>query len=533
LPWLDREAFELAKIFVREALYSRFGETVSEKSAVSRIFGSILPGIEDDVLTHNVKWFLTGMLSGLMLSLWIPFMMYVSALVSVYLVNLTVASSLVMMMLVSVLISVDLIHQVLAVIRDLVLLRKTEYLPVDYGVIERAASYSLMVGGGLALISGMGLGIGFVVYAFTSSLYALLAIPLGFTTSFLLVYSIVVYVFSKFRSKLPPLLSTLIYVAIIVVALSSYLTALSTGSWNEMLSFLSSFRAVYPITFVYLAVVESEPVTLTACIAYALVAAILALTIPSRYGLKPYIGESATGNRGFILRFKRLTTLSFKDILVLSRDPSRLKQFYGSIVALTIPLALTLLNPRASFTFKILEFTRSITLASFTGVISYIAAVISVPLLAFLESDRSVLLYTLPVSCEEVVVSKTIASLALYSVVAATTSLLVAVFVSAVHGFVVFLAMILYWLLGSYLALELTLRLMWGRLVAWSEFSFGIARRILVTLVLLIAIGFHVVVGLIYYIVNPPLAFAVNIATPIPLAIYVIYRVVAGGGRSE
>jgi len=529
VPWLDREAFELAKIFVREALYSGFGKIVSEKSAISRILGSILPGVEDDVLTHNAKWFLTGLLSGLMLSLWIPFMMYASALISVYLVNLTVASSLVMMMLVSILISVDLIHQVLAVIRDLALLRKTEYLPVDYGVIERAASYSLVVGGGLALISGMGLGLGLVVYAFTGSPNALIAMPLGFTTSFLLVYSIAVYVFSKLGGKLPPLLSTSIYVAIIAVALSSYLTALSTGSWNEMLSFLTSFRAVYPITFVYLAIVEGEPVALTACTAYSLVAAISALAIPSRYGLKAYIGESNAVHRRFILRFKRLTTLCFKDILVFSRDSSRLKQFYGSIVALTIPLALTLLNPRTSFTFKILEFTRSITLASFTGIISYIAAVISAPLLAFLESDRGVLLYTLPVSCEEVVVSKTIASLTLYSVVAAAVSLLAAVFISAIHGLVVFLAMILYWLLGSYLALEFTLRFMWGKLVAWSEFSFGIARRILVTLVLLIAIGFHVVVGLLYYIVNPPLALAVNIATPIPLATYVIYRVVAGG----
>jgi len=529
LPWLDREAFELAKIFVREALYSGFGKTVSEKSALSRLLSLILPGIEDDVLTHNVKWFLTGILSGFILSLWIPFLMYASALISVYLVNLAVAASLVMMMLVSILISVDFVHQLLAVIRDLALFRKTEYLPVDYGVIERAASYSLIVGGGLALISGMGLGIGSVVYAFTGSLNALIAIPLGFTTSFLLVYSIAVYVFSKLRGKLPPLLSTLIYVAIIATALSSYLTALSTGSWNEMLSFLTTFRAVYPVTFVYLAIVESEPVALSACTAYSLVAVISALTIPSRYGLKPYISESTADHRVFTLRFKRLTALCFKDILVFLRDSSRLKQFYGSVVALTIPLTLTLLNPKTSFTFKILEFTRSITLASFTGIISYIAAVISAPLLAFLESDRGVLLYTLPVSCEEVVISKAIASLTLYSVVAAATSLLTAVFISTVHGFVVFLAMILYWLLGSYLALEFTLRSIWGKLVAWSEFSFGIARRILVTLVLMIAIGFHVVVSLFYYIVNPSLAFAVNIATPIPLAIYVIYRVIAGG----
>ena len=521
---VDREAFLLATIFIREAIYNSLRKTGAEKGFISRFMSLFLPSIGDDIVTYNMKWFVSGLLSGILMSLWIPIMIYISSLINVYFVRLTVIASLVMMMLISVLIITDLIHQVVASINELALWKKIEYLPIKHETVEKAASYSVLIGGGASLLLGMGLGIGLIVYAFTDLYNAVSMVPLGFITSTMLVYPIMILLYSKFSGKAPPLISLLIHVIMVVTILSIYLNTLSFGSYDEVLNFIHAYRVVFPFPYIYATIIGYEPIAIAAGLTYFIAGIVLSVTIPSRYGVRLVFSGLPEKGSGLILRYKRLVTAGLKDVLLLLRDATRQKQFYGQIAALATPFVVTILNAQILSIIHGIEYVRSLVLVSFFGLLSYIIAVITTPVLVFIESDRNRILYSLPVNREEVVISKTIASLILYQPIPIILSTLVAVLIGFVHGLITYYTMTMFWVVGAYASFEIILRMLWGKLGAWTEFSLGVLKRLLTILALMFPLGIFLSITLFLYITQPLTALIVNLVTPLPILLYIAYR---------
>ena len=514
----------LASIFIREAIYASFRKAGLEKGLIAYFANLLIPSIGDDIFTYNLKWFVSGLLSGVLMSIWIPLIIYGSSILGVYLVTLFLVAYMVMMMLISILIITDLIHQVIASINELALWKRIEYLPISMKSIEKAASYSVLIGGGVSLLFGMGLSIGLIIYAFTDLVSAVAMIPLGFTASTLLVYPIMVYLYSKFSGRAPPLISLVIHVAIVVTILSIYLNTLSFQSVNEVMEFLQSYRLIFPFPYVYIAINGYEPIAFSASITYFATGLLLSMFIPSKYGIRLINPRISEHGKARIFNLPRLLTASLKDIVLLLRDATRQKQFYGQLAALSTPFVITLLSNQVVTIMHGMEFIRSLVLVSFFGFLSYIMAAIATPVLVFMEADRNMILYALPLSKEETIIAKTIASTILYQPLPIILFILTSIIISPIHGFVIYLTSTMFWIMGAYLSYKLVLHLLWGSLGAWTEFSLGILKRLGVILALIIPMGIFLIITLVLYIYLPLNALILLLITPTPLTIYVFTK---------
>lgn len=521
---ISREAFLLSTIFIREAIYNSLKRTGGEKGFLAFIANLLLPVIGDDILTYNVKWFVSGLLSGMLMSLWIPLMIYISSIIGVYFITLVLIASLVMMMLISILIITDLIHQVIATINELALWKRIEYLPIDRDTVEKAASYSVLLGGGASLLFGMGLGVGLIVYLFTDLYYAVFMVPLGFLASTMLVYPIMITTYSKFSGKTPSLISLIVHVIMVITILSVYLNTLSFGSVNEILDFLYTYRMIFPFPYIYIALKGSETLAIISAITYFIIGFILSLTIPAKYGIKFLTGFTRSKGHAITLKFPRLLSAGFKDILLLLRDATRQKQFYGQIAALTTPFVVSIISPQILNIITYLEYTRSLVLVSFFGLLSYIIAVITTPALIFIESDRNIILYTLPLDKEDITVSKTIASTILYQPIPILLALLIGLLISPIHGLITYYSLTMFWIMSSYLSFKILMTILWGKLGAWTEFSLGVLKRLLIILILMFPLGVFLSITLFLYIVMPFSALVVILITPVPIALYVLFK---------
>ncbi|ABN69515.1 hypothetical protein Smar_0403 [Staphylothermus marinus F1] len=148
---LNRESFYLALIFIREAIYRSLSRYRVRRGIYGYFIKILMPSIDDGVLVYNLKWLLTGMMSGLFIGLWIPIVSYGSNIMGLPNISKAfTASYLIMAMLISIVIILDLIYQVTASIRDLGMTKPIEYMPIKHESIEKAASYSIIVGGGLS-----------------------------------------------------------------------------------------------------------------------------------------------------------------------------------------------------------------------------------------------------------------------------------------------------------------------------------------------------------------------------------------------
>ncbi|MEM4532341.1 MAG: hypothetical protein QXU89_01635, partial [Desulfurococcaceae archaeon] len=136
---IDREAYSLSLIFIREAIYLSLRKAGIEKGFIAYLSNLFLPNITDNVFVYNMKWFVSGLLSGLLMSLWIPLIIEATRLIGVALIVIFIVAYMIMVMLISILLTTDLIHQVLASINELGLWRRIEYLPYSRETIEKAA----------------------------------------------------------------------------------------------------------------------------------------------------------------------------------------------------------------------------------------------------------------------------------------------------------------------------------------------------------------------------------------------------------
>ncbi len=188
------------------------------------------------------------------------------------------------------------------------------------------------------------------------------------------------------------------------------------------------------------------------------------------------------------------------------------------------PFVITLMNPQIINIIHAIEYIRSLVLISFFGLLSYVIAIITTPVIIFIESDRNTILYSLPLSKEDVIVSKTIASTILYQPVPLTLLLLTSIVLSPIHGFIVYYSSTMFWILGSYFSFKIILSILWGKLGAWTEFSLGVIKRILIILALIFPLGIFLAITISLYITLPLSALLTILITPLPIAAYVFVK---------
>jgi len=519
----DREAFYLSTIFIREALYSSLRKTGFEKSWFGKIASLFLPSVSDNIVAYNLKWFVSGMIIGLIMSLWIPLLIHIMLTIyRVRLIMLITSSALIMMMLISILVSNEFIQNIIASINELALWRKIEFLPLKYETIEKAASYSIIVGGGITLVSGMGLGIGLTIYLIVNSVSSIIMVPLGFTTSITLITPLAIILYHKFGGRVNPLISLLVHVLLIIGILTLYLNSLAFGTYDQVLKFLENYKYIFPFPFIYTALEGFELSSSTISLCYFLFSLALSSIIPSRYGVKLITGKRIDYGKSIIIKYSKVLSLCLKDLLISIRDNLRLKQFYGQLAALITPLVVTLLNSEVIKIIHSMEYLRTIILSSFIGLISYFIAVIVTPILLFTESDRSRILLTLPVKSEDVVIARTLTSTILYLPVAIIVSLLITILISIVHGLYLLYSSITYWITGSYLSYKVIIHMLWGREIAWTDLSLGVLKRFLIIIFLSIPLAILLSILLLFYYYNPFNSLIILVFTPLPILVYIV-----------
>jgi hypothetical protein len=527
---IDRDATFLAAIFVREAIYRSLSRYRGGKGFLAFITKIFMPSIEDNILSYNLKWFLAGVISGYFMSIWVPLVIIGSRIIGLYYVgSLFIISYLIMALLISILIVFDLMHQVISSIRDLSIINAINHLPISSDVVERAVSYSILVGGGFSLLVGMGLSIGLVIYRSVLEPLATYIVPLGFATIILLIYPIAVIVYSRMRYSVSPIISSTIYVAIVVVILALYIYFIGLGSTYEIYSIMTNYRYIFPLPYVYISVNGFDSLSFIYAHIYFVIGLIMSLTIPFRYGIRLLSMDVRSGGSSRKLLFWSETlTLGFKDVYLLLRDSTRQKQFYGQLAAILTPLIIPLLTPSVKTAMSALEFEYSLALIGLYGFVSYILAVIVSPIIIFLEADNNKILYIYPLSREEVIIGKTVASTILYLPVILIIGIILYFTTSPMHTLYMVYLLITYWITGSYLTNKLVLLMLWGKLDAWTELSLGIIRRLIIMVLLMIPLVVLIPLILLYYVYNIYNSLMIESITPLIITLYVLVRTIKG-----
>ncbi len=520
---IDREAFIIASIFVREAIFRSYRRSGRESRLLRFLLDVFMPRATDDVLTYNLKWFVAGLFSGLFMAVWIPLFVVSSRYVGLYYTaELLLLSYLTMAFIIAVIIVFDLIHQVTSSIRELRLWTVLERHPISRELMEKASSYSVLIGGGITLLFGIGLAIGLITYAVTDNLEAVLYVPMGFMASIMIVYPLALLLINKLGRGLSNLASLLIYVILIASAMSLYVVFIGLATPSQVYETVYAYRVIYPLSYVYTSVLGSDEAAALSSIAYFLVGLILSIIVPSRIGIRLMEERRGRGRRR-VLNYARIWSMAMKDVLLLLRDRARSKQFYGQIAALVTPAALPLFTPKIVFIIRYTEYLHVLFIFAIYGLLSYVLAVIVSPVLLFVEADRSLVLKRLPVTRGEVVVSKLLASLILFQPFAL---LLAGLVIYSLRDFLITLityySLNTYWVLGGLFTLYLVSGGLWEKSTAWTELSLGIIKRLFITLVAILPLLIYTPIIMFFYIFNASAGLALIILVPLPVFIIVL-----------
>ncbi len=531
LPGEDKDmpsdpAYHIAALFVKESIYRSIYRKGREPQYIKFFLDLFLPRTTDSILEYNLKWFIGGLLSGLFMAIWIPLFVMSSHYIGLaYTAELLLISYLVMVFIIAVIIVFDLIHQVTSAIKELKLWEPLERLPVDEKTIEKAASYSVFIGGGFSLILGIGVSVGLIVYIVTDQLLAVPMIPLGFITSIMIIYPIVLLLISRFGGSISNLVSLVVYVWLIVLAMSLYVSFVGLASPGEVYSIVYGYRAIYPFSYIYLSVLGYDVPPLLSALLYSTIGVLLSFTALGRTGLslKTVIATAGKSHRLF---GERIVSSALKDVYLLLRDRARSKQFYGQLAALLTPSIVPIVSPKLVMIIK--GTAEPIVLFLFTlyGLLSYIIAVIVSPLLVFLEAENSRLLQRHPISRLDTILGKTLASLILYLPVIVLVSTLVLLAIQDMLSSILLLtSSLLYWVMGSLLSLFLVVGLLWNKDKAWTELSLGAFKRLIITAISITPLLLLVPLVFLYFILDVYSAIILTILYPVPIVILYIVLV--------
>lgn len=505
--------FTIASLFIREAIYLSFAKRAGGFVKLGRLFDFFIPGINDSVLTYNLKWFIGGLGAGLLITIWVPLLSLLSRFVGENLFMLFVISYLSMVILIPLILIIELLNSVVATLKELQLTKKLEYLPISKKDIEKAASYSVLIGGGFAQLIGMGLTTGLIIGSYLNFTHSIIVIPMLFASSMLLAYPIALIAYSKVGGKVPPLISLLAYVSVIVAILLFYFNVLSFGSVDEARRLINNLKPIFP--FPYLDIVVNGPSASSIIYAstYTLSGTLLSILIPSKFTLKLSVETKSLG-KAFNINYPRIVAMGFKDLLLLARDPSRLKQFYGITVPMFVPFILSLASSSSVAAIRAYEPLSRIFVLGYTGVVSYIVSTLSSPMMIFIEGDRSYILYCLPIRKREVVLSKTFASTILSLPIVLFIAFLIGLLYGVQGGLVVVYSMITYWVTGSLLTLSLQTPSLENQPIAWTQFGINIWKRLAIYILLYIPIGFVSALSFVLYVLNLPLQASLALLAP-------------------
>lgn len=512
----------LANLFIREALYLSIARRTKISKGLPKIIDLFIPNVDDNVFVYNVKWFIGGLGGGFLISLWIPILSFTSRMVGYELFTLFVISYLTMLILVPIVLVIDFIQQLVATVNELRLLGKLEYLPIPRSDVEKAASYSILIGGGLSLLLGMGVSSSIVIALTTGHSSALVAIPLVFVTSMLLTYPLVVTVYTIFRGKAPAPVSLVLYVALIVGVLALYFNVLSFGSVSEAKELIGKLKIVFPFPYLNVIINEPDALSVALIIVYTSLGLTSSILIPSKLGLNLIEVKTSVRGRALTLNYPKVLAMGLKDLLLIFRDSARQKQFYAQATPLLVPFLVSLLNVKAVQVINVMNPVYRFVMFCLIGVISYISATLSSPTLIFVEGDRSHILYLTPLKRLDVVLSKTVASTIMYIPVSIFTSTATGVVYGLTPGVLTFVSTLTYWIAGSFFTLLMMTPSLEEKPVAWTEFSINVWKRLLIDVALFIPIAFLtvlsislVVLGLEVYalltILIPPVAVSLTI----------------------
>lgn len=520
-------AYQIAALFVKESIYRSIYREGREPRYIKFFLDLFMPRTTDSILEYNLKWFIGGLLSGLFMAIWIPLFVMSSHYIGLaYTAELLLVSYLVMVFIIAVIIVFDLIHQVTSAIKELKLWEPLERLPVDMKTVERAASYSVFIGGGFSLILGIGVSVGLIVYIVTDQVSAIPMIPLGFTTSIMMIYPTVLLLTSRFGGSISNLVSLAVYVSLIVLAMSLYVSFVGLASPGEVYDIVYRYRAVYPFPYIYLSVLGYDGLSLLSALVYSMIGVLLSLTIPRRMGLslKTVISKAGRSHRLF---GGRIVSSALKDVYLLLRDRARSKQFYGQLAALLTPSIVPLVSPKLIMIIKGTAEPIILFLFTMYGLLSYVIAVIVSPLLVFLEAENSRLLRRHPISKLDTILGKTLASLILYFPVIILVSILVLFAIQDWLSALLLLASsLLYWIMGSLLSLFLVVGLLWHKDKAWTELSLGVFRRLIITAASITPLMMLVPLVFLCFILDVYSAIILTVLFPAPIVI--LYIVLVG-----
>lgn len=517
--------YSIANLFIREAIYLSFTKRTGGFVKFGGLLDIFIPNINDTVLTYNLKWFIGGLGAGLLITIWVPLLSFLSRVVGEDLFMLFIISYLSMLIMIPLILIVELLNAVVASLRELQLMKKLEYLPIPKEDIEKAASYSILIGGGFAQLIGMGLTTGLIIGMYLNTIYSIIVIPILFASSMLLVYPIALILYSKMSGRVPSIVSLVIYILILVTVLLLYFNMLSFRIISEAKRLISSFKLLFP--FPYLDIVINGPSFSSIIIAstYTLTGIILSTLIPSRFNLKlETVIESKS--RSFDLNHRRLITIGLKDLLLIVRDSSRLKQFYGVAVPMFIPFIVSIMDKSILISIRAMSILQRSIFLGYTGILSYIVSTLSSPSLIFVEGDRSFILYTLPIRRRDIVFSKTLASTILFTPIIAMNAIIMSLFIDPVSVLTVFISMITYWITGSLFTLGLQTPSLEDYPVAWTQFGINIWRRMAIYIVLYIPIGVISSISFLLYVLNKHLySLLTQFALPTLTTLIFIYIV--------
>ncbi len=522
---MDRLSIYIAGLFVREALYRSYKPLSTGRGFWRLIIETFMPQPSDDVATYNAKWFIGGMLSGLFMAIWIPLFVMASRSIGLYYTSeLLLISYLTMVFLLSIIIVFDLIHQVVSSIKDLNLAEVLERLPIDYDTIEKAASYSILIGGGVSLLLGMGVSVGLITYIVTDNPYAIVFVPLGFLSSIFIIYPISLIVFRKVSSSVSNMVSLIIYTLLVAFTIALYVQVIGLSDPATVYDVLFSYRWAYPLSFVYLSTIGFDPYGFISSMIFLLIGILGSVIIPSRYGIKLHqvFFEKIRSHR---IVYRRRITLGFKDVLLLLRDRARSKQFYGQIAALVTPSIIPLMIPRIVSIIRATEYYHVLFIFSLYGLLAYIISVIVSPILVFIESDKTDVLRRNPITFPDVLYGKVFASLILVQPIALFYMILtIYSTLDPLIALVSYYSFNTYWIMGSTINLLIILKILWNNKSAWTELSLGIIKRLLATILSMLPLLIFTPFIFIAYILDVSSAILVSMIAPLPIALYAMFE---------
>ncbi len=522
----------LTGVIVKESLFKSMYRGGGRKSIIQRIMYSLmLPSISDGMVKYNLKWFIAGFIAGLLINIWIPLISYsFNILGGGYYIQDILTVYITFIFLISIIITIDLVHQVISSLNELKLVEPLSHMPIESSDLRKAVAYSGLFGGGWSLVLGISIAVSLIAYTHLYIPSLLLYIPIGITNTFIIVYPLSVYLYSKLYGRVPSIISLILYVMVIGLLITLYLVL--TGyifKVTPIAYMLLKHSYIYPINYVVLSLGLCNTVSIIVSVVALTLGILLTVVLPSRISHRFVYERSVKSNSGLrvFIMYGRTFSIAVKDILVMFRNNLRLRQFYGQTIAFILPVTILLLYPSAPEFLNKLDMITRAYIISYFGVLSYIVTAIVSPLLVFVEGCDSLVNYHTPLNMHDIVFGKSLATVILLQPAILVIALTIGLVSNIIDALIVVYSMTTYSLLSALVSNYLIISSLIKIPRAWSELSIGILKRIIYTFIIVSIMFFFTPFSILFFILDKSLGLTLQLLIPLPVTIIVMYRMVS------